>query len=190
MMKLEIVSEKDNPLRKRKRYWLLAEHAGKETPNRHELMPEVVKKLGSKDGLTVIDKIFSERGSAKSAVKVLVFKDKKDIPAGMLERQERKVKSYLEKKEKKAQEPEPAPEQPKDEAPAEGGEAGEGAEEEKPEEESAEEEAEKPAEEAEPEAEPEKPEEEAPAHEEGAPAEGGEEPEKKEDADKETEKEK
>ncbi|MBN2330449.1 MAG: hypothetical protein JXC85_01415 [Candidatus Aenigmarchaeota archaeon] len=99
-MKLEIVTEKDNPLRKRKRYWLGAEHPGKETPSRHELLPEVVRKLGTKEELVVIDKIFSERGSAKSAIKVLVYKDKQDILPAMLARQQRKVKAFLEKKEK------------------------------------------------------------------------------------------
>lgn len=119
-MKLEIVSERDNPLMRRREYWLSAEHLGKETPSRHEMLPQIAKKLGSKPELTLTDKIFSERGRAKSRVKVLVYKDKKDIPKEKLERQERKVKSYLEKKAgvKKAEE-KPA------EAPAPEGKEGE-----------------------------------------------------------------
>lgn len=117
-MKLEVVSEKENPLRKRKGYWLSVEHAGKETPSRHELLPQVAKKLGSKEELTIIDKIFSERGNALSRVKVLVYKDKLDIPQGKLARQTRKVKSYLEKKSKKKAE-ESAPAEKPEEGPGE-----------------------------------------------------------------------
>ena len=95
----EVESEKDNPLMKRKQYWLSVEHAGKETPARYELLPEIAKTLKSKPELTLIDKIFSERGGAKSRAKVMVYRDRREIPDAKLERQERKVKSYLEKKE-------------------------------------------------------------------------------------------
>lgn len=143
-MKIEILTEKDNPLRNRKRYWLSTEHPGKETPSRYDILPEVVKKLGTKEDLIVIDKIFSERGNAKSAIKVFVYRDKSDILPAMVARQERKVKAFLEKKEKKEEEAaaaipeEKAPEagkegekpegegeaevEPTDEAAAEGGE--------------------------------------------------------------------
>ena len=97
-MAIEIISEKDNPLRKRKEYWLLLNHVGKETPSRHDALPEIAKKLGSKEDFTLIDKIFTERGSAKSKIKVMVYSDKKEIPAEKLERHSRKVKSFLEKK--------------------------------------------------------------------------------------------
>lgn len=120
-MKLEIISEKDNPLRKRKEYWLSADHADKETPSRHDLLPEVAKKLGSKEELIVLDKIFSERGAAKSRVKVQVYNDKKEVPKEKLERQERKVKEFLEKKEAAKEKPAAAPAEGKaaEEAPAE-----------------------------------------------------------------------
>ncbi len=153
-MKIEIVTEKDNPLRKRKCCWLSVEHPGKETPSRYEVLPEVVKKLGAKEELVVIAKIFSERGDAKSAIKVLVYKDKKDILPAMVARQERKVKAHLEKNDKRAEEPAAAPAEEKpvegvaeakpEEAPAEEG----GAKEEPPAEETAASEEEKPAEEA------------------------------------------
>ena len=100
-MKIETTSVKENPMMKRAEHWLAVDHAGKETPSRHELLPAVAKALKSKAELTLIDKVFSEKGAARSRVKVMVFKDKKDIPAGKLERQERKLKSFLEKKEAK-----------------------------------------------------------------------------------------
>jgi ribosomal protein S24E len=123
-MKLDVISEKDNPLRKRKEYWLLADHAGEGTPPRHSLLPQVAKELGLKEELIVLDKIFSERGKPSSRLKVLVYSDKLEVPREKTERQQRKVKKFLEKKEKA--EAQPAPE----EAPAEGGEKAE----EKPEE--------------------------------------------------------
>jgi ribosomal protein S24E len=102
-MKAEIISEKQNPLTHTKVFWVGVEHAGKETPSRHDMFPEVVKKLGSNDELTVIDKIFSERGAARSRVKVLVYREKKEIPKDKLARQERKAKKFLEKRVKKAE---------------------------------------------------------------------------------------
>ena len=101
-MKMDISSEKENPLMRRKSYWLRVEHAGKQTPNRHELMPAVLKKLGSGPEETVISKIFSHAGVAVSNVKVVVYKDAKAVPAGAHSRQERKVKAHLKKKAEKA----------------------------------------------------------------------------------------
>ncbi len=111
-MSIEIITEKDNPLRKRKEYWLSADHYGEGTPNRHDLMKAVVKKLATKEELTLLDKIFSERGCAKSRVKVIVYSDRKDVPSEKIERQTRKVSKYLEKHAKKE-------EAPAEEAPAE-----------------------------------------------------------------------
>ena len=120
-MKMEILSEKENPLRKRKRFWVSVEHAGKETPSRHELLSQVAKELGSKPELTIIDKIFSERGRPRSSVKALIYKDKKDIPADILASQERKIKSYLENKKNKQAEAAPPAEEPAgEEKPGEG----------------------------------------------------------------------
>ncbi|MBN1896440.1 MAG: hypothetical protein JW789_01800 [Candidatus Aenigmarchaeota archaeon] len=125
-MSIEIITEKDNPLRKRKEYWLSADHYGEGTPNRHDLMKAVVKKLATKEELTLLDKIFSERGRAKSRIKVIVYSDRKDVPSEKIERQTRKVSKYLEKHTKKE-------EAPAEEAPAE--ENGDDAKEEAPSEE-------------------------------------------------------
>ena len=112
-MSMDIASQKDNPLLKRKHYWIMVGHEGKETPSRHAILPEVCKKLGTKAEVTVIDKMFSERGVAKTRVGVLVYSDKKDVPREKLLRQEAKVKKHLEKSAKAA----PAEEAPS-EAPA------------------------------------------------------------------------
>jgi small subunit ribosomal protein S24e len=119
-MKIEVISEKENPLMKRKEYWVMVGHEGKETPSRHGLLPEVAKKLGAKEDVTVLCKVFSERGSAKSRAKIFVYADKKDVPPEKVARQERKAKKFLEKKaaaESAAKEkPEPAAEEKKEEA--------------------------------------------------------------------------
>ena len=123
-MKIDITSEKENPLMRRKSYWLRVEHAGRQTPNRHELMPAVLKKLSSKPEETVISKIFSQAGVAVSNVKAVVYKDAKAVPAGANDRQERKVKAHLKKKAEKAggqpaEDPEPAAEDKSAEIPVE-----------------------------------------------------------------------
>jgi ribosomal protein S24E len=101
-MKAEIISEKENHLMKRKDYWMLVEHAGKETPNRHDLLPEIAKKLHAAEGTIVLCKIFSERGRGASKVKVQVYSDAKHMPKGSTARQDRKAKLYVEKRKKAA----------------------------------------------------------------------------------------
>jgi ribosomal protein S24E len=101
-MKTEIISHKENHLMKRKDYWLSVEHEGKETPNRHDMLPEVARKLHADEGTVVICKIFSERGRGASRVKVQVYTDAKHIPKGSNDRQDRKVKKLLEKRKKAA----------------------------------------------------------------------------------------
>jgi len=114
IMKTEIVSEKENPLMKRKACWLSVEHTGKETPSRNVVLPEVVKKLGSKEELTVIDKIFSERGIAKSRVKVLVYYDKKDMPKPKPEKKAGKSKPADKGPANEAEKSAPVAEKPKE----------------------------------------------------------------------------
>ena len=97
-MKAEIVSEKENPVTGRKEYWLMVDHSGKQTPSRYVLLPEVVKVLASREEVTIIDKIFSERGASRSRVRALVYKDRKEIPELKIARHERKIKKHLEKK--------------------------------------------------------------------------------------------
>ena len=123
-MKMEKTSEKENPLLKRKEYWLSVDHTGKQTPPRYDILPAVDKSLGAKEETIVISKVFSERGKASSNIKVLVYKDKKDLPKEKLARQERKTKKFLEKKQASEEKPsEEAPAAPtggeKQDAPAE-----------------------------------------------------------------------
>lgn len=131
-MKLEVLEQKKNPLMKRQELWVSVEHAGKATPPRKELLPQISKQLKSKEELIIIDKIFSTGGKAALKAKVLAYSKKEDVPKEKREKMERRMKP---KEKKPAPEPEKPAEKPKEEP--------------KPEEKAAEEEkpAEKPAEE-------------------------------------------
>lgn len=113
-MSLEIKSKQENPLLKREKVWVSLEHPGRPTPQRANLLKEISKKLGAKEELVIVDKIFSTKGGAASDIKVFVYKKKEDVPKDKLE----KMKRRMEKKKKEAA-PAPAPEA-KSEKPAGG----------------------------------------------------------------------
>ncbi len=134
MMKMEIISEKENPVNGSRRYWLGMEHEGRSTPSRHELFPEVLKALGTGADVTLVHKIFSETGAARSKILAVVYRDRKDLPKGLAERHARKVKKHLEKsggaKPAEAEKPAQAAEAaPADDAADAGEDAGEAEEE-------------------------------------------------------------
>jgi len=155
IMKLDIIERKENPLMKREEIWVGVEHLGAATPKRAELLEGTVKVLKAKKELVIIDKIFSERGKGGSKVKVLVYKNEKDIPKDKAE----KMKRRLEKKKAGAAAPAeaaPAEKPAESEAKPEEGKAEKKKEEAKPEEEPAEKKKEeKPAEKKKEEAKPE-----------------------------------
>ena len=96
-MKMEIISEKENPVTGSKRIWLGMVHDGKRTPSRHEIFPEVLKALGTGEDVTLVHKIFSETGAAKSKIMVVVYREAKDLPVLLKKKNERKIKKHLEK---------------------------------------------------------------------------------------------
>ncbi len=96
-MKMEIISEKENPVTGSRRIWLGMDHEGKRTPSRHEIFPEVLKALGTGGDVTLIHKIFSETGASKSRIMVVVYREAKDLPVLLKKRNERKIKKHLEK---------------------------------------------------------------------------------------------
>ena len=116
-MKTEVLEHRKNPLMKREEAWVILEHEGKPTPKRPDLVPELAKKFGSKPELVIVDKLFSETGKAATKVKVLVYKNKADIPKAKQEKMDRRIAKI--KKEKPAEEPKAAEAKP-EEKPAEG----------------------------------------------------------------------
>lgn len=97
-MKIEIKEEKKNSLMKREEVTIRAEHSGKATPSRRDLLKEIATRLKSNEDLIIIDKIFSAKGRCQSNITVLVYKKKNDIPKDKLE----KMKRRLEKKKRGA----------------------------------------------------------------------------------------
>jgi len=90
-MKTEIDTQKENPLMKRKEFWLKLEHEGKPTPGRKEILPEVAKIVKSKEDLIIIDKIFSFGGRSISKVKVFVYTKTEEMPKDKVEKMQNRV---------------------------------------------------------------------------------------------------
>jgi len=95
-MKFDILEHKKNPLMHREEFLIGLDHSGKPTPNRKEIMSELVKELKTKEDLIIIDKIFNKVGKPSSEARVLVYKKPGDVPKYKLE----KMKRRLEKKKK------------------------------------------------------------------------------------------
>lgn len=114
-MNLEVLNNKENPLFNRQEFEVLLNHYGKPTPSRIDLIKKVAKELKSKEELTVIDKIFSQKGQSISHLRVLVYKKKEDIPEVKLA----KVKKKAAKEETPAEQPAETDEPKAEESPSE-----------------------------------------------------------------------
>ena len=124
-MKTNVTEQKKNPLMKREELWVEIEHEGAATPRRRELVPHLVKALKTKDNLVIIRKIFSETGRNRSRAKVFVYSKTEDIPKGMAEKMQRRLKKGKQPEPKAEAKPaekkeEAKPEEKKAEAPKEG----------------------------------------------------------------------
>lgn len=98
-MDITIVSEKDNPLLRRKEVQVQVVHGGA-TPTVKALLPEMCKILKSPEDTVILDKILTRKGHAVCDARVLVYTTKENVPRDKLERQQRKLTGV--KKEKKA----------------------------------------------------------------------------------------
>lgn len=121
-MNMKIVSEKENPLLKRREVVAEISHPGASTPPRKEMLAGLSKSLKTKESLIVVDKIFTRKGSPSCEARVLVYKKEEDIPKEKLEKQkrrsEKKKKPLAEEKppEKKEKKGEEKPEEKKENA--------------------------------------------------------------------------
>ncbi|MCL2509861.1 MAG: 30S ribosomal protein S24e [Methanomassiliicoccaceae archaeon] len=75
-MKIEITSQKDNPLQKRKEVYFTIDHVGEKTPGRNSVAEEIAKKVKSKRDCVVIDNIESNYGIGKSKGYAKVYESK------------------------------------------------------------------------------------------------------------------
>lgn len=123
-MKIEIVSEKENPLLKRKEMTFRIVYKGA-TPTFKDTRKELISKLKSNEKLTIVDSVRSEFGSTVATGYAKIYEDEKALD---VEPQNRLTKNFEGKKKKKAsaEEEKPAGEpaekpaqKPKEEKPAE-----------------------------------------------------------------------
>jgi small subunit ribosomal protein S24e len=75
-MKIEIKSEKNNPLLKRKELLIEAVHENEPTPSRAALQELVTKQFGYEPEKTDVRSIYTDGGSCCSQVKVFVWAEK------------------------------------------------------------------------------------------------------------------
>jgi ribosomal protein S24E len=90
-MKSQVLEERDNPMMRRKEYWLLVEHPEQATPSRKDILGSLVRELKAKEDLLIVDKMFSEKGMAATRVKVEVYSKKEDIPRHKIEKSARRL---------------------------------------------------------------------------------------------------
>jgi len=77
-MKIEITTQKKNPLQKRTEVYFNIDHVGETTPGRNAVAEDIAKKTKSKRDCVVIDKIESNYGIGKSKGYAKVYDSKED----------------------------------------------------------------------------------------------------------------
>jgi len=92
IMEIKIEARKKNPLIKREEISVRVMHPDLATPSRLELVKELRKLLGIDENLIIVDKIFTEKGQARSNVKVYAYEKESDIPKDKLEKMKRRMK--------------------------------------------------------------------------------------------------
>ena len=75
-MKIEITSQKENPLQKRKEVYFSIDHVGETTPGRNAVAEDIARKMKSKRDCVVIDNIESVYGIGKSKGYAKVYDSK------------------------------------------------------------------------------------------------------------------
>jgi ribosomal protein S24E len=91
-MKIEIVSQKKNPLMGREDVHLRINHDGQRTPSRQEILKEIAHSLKMGENHIIIDRIFTVQGQAISNAKVMTYERKEDVPAYKTEKMKRRMK--------------------------------------------------------------------------------------------------
>ncbi|MCX6814286.1 MAG: hypothetical protein NTY20_01360 [Candidatus Aenigmarchaeota archaeon] len=91
-MKIEIISQKKNPLMGREDLQVRINHDGQRTPSRQEILKEIAHSLKTREDHIIIDRIFTVQGQAVSNAKVLAYERKEDVPAYKTEKMKRRMK--------------------------------------------------------------------------------------------------
>ncbi len=95
-MKIEIVSQKKNPLVGREDVHIRINHEGQRTPSRQEILKEIAHSLKTNEDRVIIDRIFTVQGRAISDVKVLAYEKKEEVPAYKTDKMKRRMKAKVE----------------------------------------------------------------------------------------------
>ena len=91
-MKIEIVSQKKNPLVGREDIHMRINHEGQRTPSRQEILKEIARSLKTNEEHIIIDRIFTVQGQAVSNAKVLAYDKREDVPVYKTDKMKRRMK--------------------------------------------------------------------------------------------------
>jgi len=95
-MKIEIISQKRNPLIPREEAVLKIHHQGQSTPSRQDMLKEVARVLKADENHIIIDRIFTARGQGISEAKALAYEKREDVPAYKIDKMKRRMKAEKE----------------------------------------------------------------------------------------------
>ena len=102
-MKIEIISQKKNPLVGREDVQARINHEGQRTPSRQEMLKELAHMLKVQENHIIIDRIFTVQGQAVSHAKILAYEKGEDVPAYKTDKMKRRMKAKGAEEEKAAQ---------------------------------------------------------------------------------------
>jgi ribosomal protein S24E len=91
-MKIEIISQKKNPLMGREDVQARINHDGQRTPSRQEILKEIAHALKTNENHIIIDRIFTVQGQAVSNAKIMAYERKEDVPAYKMDKMKRRMK--------------------------------------------------------------------------------------------------
>jgi ribosomal protein S24E len=91
-MKIEIISQKKNPLVGREEAEVRIHHEGQRTPSRQEVLKEIAHSLKANENHIIIDRIITMQGQAVSVAKILAYDKKEDVPAYKTDKMKRRMK--------------------------------------------------------------------------------------------------
>lgn len=91
-MKIDVVSQKKNPLLAREEAVVRVHHAGQRTPSRQEMLKDVAHALKANENSIIIDRIMTLQGETISEAWVLAYEKKDDVPAYKIEKMKRRMK--------------------------------------------------------------------------------------------------
>ena len=97
MIEMEVISEKVNPVLKRRGILVKIKGAGA-TPSRKDVVAAIASHFGVEEKIVLVDQILTEFGTADARVRVKIYEDSQFIPKKRLEIVKARSKSSNEQK--------------------------------------------------------------------------------------------